>query len=68
MLIVVGRARRGGAIAHGGELNRILAEKSRDPSVGAELRKTVGDVATGLMVGSGSTSAASYLVLEAWNQ
>jgi hypothetical protein len=67
MLVVTGRGRRGAAMGHGVELNRLLAEKGRDPNVGAELRKTVGDVAAGLMVGGGKPSAASFLVLEAGN-
>lgn len=64
LLIVTGRGRRAGAMNHENELNRLLSDKGRDPSVGAELRKTVGDVATSLILGGGKGSGASFLVLE----
>jgi Mg-chelatase subunit ChlD len=65
LVIVTGRGRRGAAMKHGQELSKILAEKGQNPNVGAELRKTVGDAATGLMLGGGQASSASFLVLEA---
>lgn len=64
-MIVTGRGRRGAAINHGQELAKILAEKGHHPSIGAELRKTVGDAATALILGGGQPSTASFLVLEA---
>ena len=65
MLVVTGRGRRGAAISHGQELAKLLADKGQNPSVSAELRKTVGDAATALILGGGQSAAASYLVLEA---
>lgn len=65
MMVIMGRGRRGAAINHNAEATKILTEKSLNPSVGAELRKTVGDAATALMLGGGYPSLASYLVLEA---
>ncbi|OCF35724.1 potassium:hydrogen antiporter [Kwoniella heveanensis BCC8398] len=65
MLIVTGRGRRAAAINHSAELNKILADKGLNPSIGAELRKTVGDAATGLILGGGAPGKASYLVMEA---
>jgi hypothetical protein len=62
--VVAGRGRKGDHADLGNELNRVLVEKCRDANVGAELRKTVGDVATGLMLGGGQSSGASFLVLE----
>jgi hypothetical protein len=67
MLIVAGRGRKGAVVNHENEIATILAEKGRDPSVGAELRKTVGDVGTAMMLGGGSPAAASFLVLESGN-
>ena len=64
-MIVAGRGRKGGPINHSQELAKILADKAQNPNVGAELRKTVGDVATGLMLGGGRSSSASFLILEA---
>ena len=65
VMIVTGRGRRGAAINHGQELAKILADKGHNPSVGAELRKTVGDAATAMILGGGQPSTASFLVLEA---
>ncbi|ORY24227.1 Sodium/hydrogen exchanger family-domain-containing protein [Naematelia encephala] len=65
MLIVTGRGRRGAALHHDEELARLLAEKGSNPSIGAELRKTVGDAATALILGGGASATASFLVLEA---
>ena len=64
-MIVTGRARRGAAINHNTELTKFLAERSQNPSVGAELRKTVGDSATAMILGGGRAAQASLLVLEA---
>ncbi|WRT69239.1 uncharacterized protein IL334_006223 [Kwoniella shivajii] len=65
MLIVTGRGRRGAAINHSQELNKLLADKGLNPSIGAELRKTVGDPATALILGGGAPGTASFLVMEA---
>lgn len=64
MLIVLGRGRRGAAIHFGEEVTRWLSERSLNPSIGAELRKTVGDSATALILGGGAPSSASFLILE----
>ncbi|EIW65820.1 hypothetical protein TREMEDRAFT_72538 [Tremella mesenterica DSM 1558] len=61
MLIVAGRGRRGAALNHSDELSRVLIERGPSPTVGAELRKTVGDVAAGLMLGGGAAGMASFL-------
>nr|XP_019049777.1 potassium:hydrogen antiporter [Kwoniella bestiolae CBS 10118]OCF28707.1 potassium:hydrogen antiporter [Kwoniella bestiolae CBS 10118] len=65
MLIVTGRGRRSSPINHSQELNKILADKGLNPSIGAELRKTVGDPATSLILGGGLPGTASFLVMEA---
>jgi len=65
MMIVMGRGRRGATINHGQELAKILSDKGHNPGVGAELRKTVGDAATAMILGGGLPSTASFLVLEA---
>lgn len=65
LLIVTGRGRRGAAFSHSEEITKWLSERSLNPSIGAELRKTVGDIATGLILGGGQPSSASFLVLEA---
>lgn len=64
MLIVLGRGRRGAAVHLGEEVTRWLSERSLNPSIGAELRKTVGDSATALILGGGAPSSASFLILE----
>lgn len=65
MLIVTGRGRRGSTISHDKDVTKLLASKGRDPIVGAELRKTVGDVGAAMMLGGGLPASASFLVLEA---
>lgn len=65
MLIVTGRGRRGSTISHEKQVTRLLAEKGRDPNVAAELRKTVGDIGTAMMLGGGLPASASFLVMEA---
>ncbi|WWD06921.1 hypothetical protein V865_005018 [Kwoniella europaea PYCC6329] len=65
MLIVTGRGRRSSPINHSQELNKILADKGLNPSIGAELRKTLGDPATSLILGGGLPGTASFLVMEA---
>ncbi|KAK8844163.1 hypothetical protein IAR55_006957 [Kwoniella newhampshirensis] len=65
MLIVTGRGRRGAPINHNAELSRMLADKALNPSIGAELRKTVGDAATAMILGGGAPGTASFLVMEA---
>lgn len=64
LLVVTGRGRRSAAVNHNQELVKILADKSLNPTVGAELRKTVGDAATALMLSGGQAANASFLVLE----
>lgn len=63
-MVITGRGRRGAGINHSQELAKILADKGLNPNVGAELRKTVGDAATALILGGGQPSTASFLVLE----
>jgi hypothetical protein len=65
LLIVAGRGRRGATINLSEEASKWLSERSLNPSIGAELRKTVGDVATALILGGGQPSSASFLVVEA---
>ncbi|ORX39289.1 putative potassium:hydrogen antiporter [Kockovaella imperatae] len=65
MMIITGRGRRGAKINHSVELNKSLVEKGQNPSVGAELRKTVGDSATAMILGGGQPAQASLLILEA---
>lgn len=65
LLVVVGRGRRRAMLSHERELSEILAERGQNPTVGAELRKTVGDPATALILASGKTNQASFLVCEA---
>ena len=47
-LVVLGRARRLGGVNLGKELGEMLRER-KDTSVGADVRKTLGDAATGLV-------------------
>ncbi|WWC63854.1 uncharacterized protein I303_106459 [Kwoniella dejecticola CBS 10117] len=65
MLIVTGRGRRSASINHSTELNKILVEKALNPSIGAELRKTLGDPSTSLILSGGLPATASFLVMEA---
>ena len=64
LLVVVGRGRRGAVMDHSTEVRDLLSERERDLGTGIELRKTVGDVATAMIMGGGKVSAASFLVLE----
>lgn len=65
LLVVTGRGRRAAAHNHDAEIAQHLAERGHNPTVGAELRKTVGDPATALILAGGVTGQASYLVFEA---
>jgi len=65
LLIVTGRGRRRATYNHERELTTLLANLNQNPTVGAELRKTVGDVTTGLILAGGQAAQASYLVCEA---
>jgi hypothetical protein len=65
LLIVTGRGRRRAAYNHERELTSLLASHNSNPTVGAELRKTVGDVSTGLILAGGQASQASFFVCEA---
>ncbi|KAL7418745.1 K(+)/H(+) antiporter [Cryptotrichosporon argae] len=65
LLVVTGRGRHGASINHSAELSKMLATRGLNPSVGAELRKTVGDPAAALMLNGGAPATASFLVLEA---
>jgi hypothetical protein len=64
LLVVTGRGRRGAVVDHSDEVRDLLSEKERDLATGMDLRKTVGDVATALIMGGGKASGASFLVLE----
>jgi Kef-type K+ transport system membrane component KefB len=65
LLVVTGRGRKRAAYNHERELTTVLARLNQSPTVGAELRKTVGDVATGLILAGGQAAQASYFVCEA---
>ncbi|RSH86649.1 K(+)/H(+) antiporter [Apiotrichum porosum] len=65
LLVVAGRGRRRAAYNHENELSTILANRGQNPIVGAELRKTVGDPATALILAGGQAGQASFLVFEA---
>lgn len=62
LMVAVGRARRLAAQSHHGELATILSRVG-GVAAGNDVRKTVGDVATGLLVGSINT--ATLIVLQA---
>ena len=67
LVVVAGRGRRGGgangeASEHAEEVAAILASQGHNPSTGAEMRKTLGDVATAVVVAGPS---ASFLVVQA---
>ena len=64
LLVVTGRGRRNANFDHSIEVRDLLSERERDLVSGLELRKTVGDVATAMIMGGGKASAASFLVLE----
>jgi hypothetical protein len=62
LLVLAGRGRVDGAdSAHGQELAKLLTTHGQLPDVGAEIRKTLGDVATALAV----SSSASVMVVQA---
>lgn len=62
LLALVGRGRLGSSEGNvdGREIARILVNEGHAPDVGAEIRKTIGDVATVLAV----TSKASVMVVQ----
>jgi hypothetical protein len=62
LMVAVGRARRLAAQSHQDELGAILG-RAGGVAAGNDVRKTVGDVATGLLVGSANTAA--LIVLQA---
>lgn len=60
LLVVIGRGRRLAVQSHHDELKTILA---RQHGIGGEVRKTVGDVAAGIL--AGYNNPVSLLVLQA---
>jgi hypothetical protein len=60
-LLVTGRGRSRAALNHDRELATLLAERSQNPTIAAELRKTVGDSTTALLLASSQTSEASFV-------
>ncbi len=64
LLVVVGRGRHG-PNAHGKELVKMLATAEQAPSIGVEIRKTVGDVAAAMITSSTQAGSASFLVVQA---
>lgn len=66
LLLVTGRGRRSAAYNHEREVSSLLAARGHNPTVGAELRKTVGDPTAALILTAGQKmSQSSYLVCEA---
>lgn len=66
LLLVTGRGRHSAAYNHEREVSSILGAKGHNPTVGAELRKTVGDPTAALILASGQgMSQSSYLICEA---
>lgn len=66
LLLVTGRGRRSAAYNHEREVSSLLAARGHNPTVGAELRKTIGDPTAALILtGSQQMSQSSYLVCEA---
>jgi Kef-type K+ transport system membrane component KefB len=66
LLVVSGRGRRSAAYNHEREASSLLGAKGLNPTVGAELRKTVGDPSAALILASGQPmSQSSYLICEA---
>ncbi|KDQ62807.1 hypothetical protein JAAARDRAFT_190081 [Jaapia argillacea MUCL 33604] len=61
LLVVTGRSRRLAVENHHGELKQLMEERG---SVGSEVRKTIGDVATGFVV---SGCSAGLVVVQAAN-
>ncbi|CAK9781840.1 putative potassium:hydrogen antiporter [Cutaneotrichosporon oleaginosum] len=66
LLVVMGRGRRSAAYNHEREASSLLAARGHNPTVGAELRKTVGDPTAAIILASSQRmSQTSYLVCEA---
>ncbi|GMK56105.1 hypothetical protein CspeluHIS016_0211610 [Cutaneotrichosporon spelunceum] len=66
LLVVAGRGRYSAAYNHEREVSSLLGAKGLNPTVGAELRKTVGDVTAAVILASSQQmSHSSYLVCEA---
>lgn len=68
LLVVVGRSRRGPSSQFGKELAKMLTKSHLAPSVGAEIRKTVGDLTTAFVTSGTQAAAASFLVVQAAKQ
>lgn len=64
LIVVTGRGVREAPYDQSKAVGGIVTEKGRDANVATELRKTVGDVATAMILGGVKSSEASYLVLE----
>lgn len=62
LVVVTGRGRGSGQGEHAEEVASILASQGHNPGTGAEMRKTLGDVATAVVVAGPS---ASFLVVQA---
>ncbi|KAJ1309003.1 hypothetical protein OPQ81_004685 [Rhizoctonia solani] len=62
LLVVVGRGRRMAAESHTNELRDIIASASASETIGGEVRRTVGDVATAFIA---TGAKASLFVLQA---
>ena len=69
LIVAVGRARRLAVQSHQDELSVLFHGRGHASGTGggsaSEVRKTVGDVAAGILVGSQSTNPAALIVLQA---
>ncbi|KAJ9097742.1 hypothetical protein QFC21_004780 [Naganishia friedmannii] len=68
LLVIVGRNRRGPSSRYGKEIAKLLTKSHLPPSVGAEIRKTVGDLTTAFVTSGTQAAAASFLVVQAAKQ
>jgi isopentenyl phosphate kinase len=64
LVVVIGRGRHFGK-NHARELSLQLAKQNQAPTVAAEIRKTVGDVATAMITSGMQAASASFLVVQA---
>ncbi|KAJ9124042.1 hypothetical protein QFC22_000835 [Naganishia vaughanmartiniae] len=68
LLVIAGRNRRGPSSRYGKEIAKLLTKSHLPPSVGAEIRKTVGDLTTAFVTSGTQAAAASFLVVQAAKQ
>ncbi|KAJ9094871.1 hypothetical protein QFC19_007800 [Naganishia cerealis] len=68
LLVIAGRNRRGPSSQYGKEIAKLLTKSHLPPSVGAEIRKTVGDLTTAFVTSGTHAAAASFLVVQAAKQ